>query len=235
MYFECEEYEVWIVGDLPDWIQNVNHIPHAKDKTRTSNHDATSKLKAYLDSESPEKFIRMYDDICFVGARALQDLEITRYRNTYQEWQKPEFRSGGTDWRECVDRTLETVKRYKGLGLMTETHCPEVFEKARMKHIFEMFDPWENRLLTSTLYYNMFPFDNYIRDLKTERAAFYGYHNDFSYSCVNVEENPKGRFTPNIEEKVKGKYFLNYSNLGLGGLMQNYLKHRFPNKSKYER
>jgi len=50
--FFNEDYEVWIVGDLPDWFQNVKHIPHPKAVITNSGatYDAVSKLKLYIDS-----------------------------------------------------------------------------------------------------------------------------------------------------------------------------------------
>jgi len=130
--FFNEDYEVWIVGNLPDWIQNVKHIPHQKVVITNSGatYDAVSKLKLYIDSiESPDQFLRMYDDVYLTGARTVKQMQITRYLFTNEELISGEFVSGGIVWRDQVFRSTDAVISLGYPGYMTETHCPEVFEK----------------------------------------------------------------------------------------------------------
>ena len=142
--FFNEDYEVWIVGNLPDWIQNVKHIPHQKVVITNSGatYDAVSKLKLYIDSiESPDQFLRMYDDVYLTGARTVKQMQITRYLFTNEELISGEFVSGGIVWRDQVFRSTDAVISLGYPGYMTETHCPEVFEKDKMQEIFKIFDP----------------------------------------------------------------------------------------------
>jgi hypothetical protein len=226
-FFE-EEAEVWIVGDCPDWIQNVRYIEHHKNERVycASTYDAVMKLEAYIKhKDSPEKFIRMYDDIYFIGPRTLHDLEVTRYLFTYDQYREHVFISGSVPWRDQVNRTMEIVKGAGFRGLMTETHCPEVFLKKRMKNIFKQFDPANNLLLTSTLYYNMYPYEHELQDRKVERALYYGGENLFGFGPMRKECGREG---------VIGRYFLNHNDVGLDKELKKYLERMFPVKSKYE-
>src|SRR5665647_2031531 len=130
--FFREEYEVWIVGDLPKWIQNVKHTPHQKTEMTNAGatYDAVSKLKLYIDhNDSPDLFLRMYDDVYLTGARTVKQMQITRYLFTNEELNNGEFASGGILWRDQVFRSTDAMVRLGYPGYMTETHCPEVFEK----------------------------------------------------------------------------------------------------------
>jgi len=225
-------YEVWIVGDLPDWIQNVNHIPHKREDRvySASTYDAVMKLGAYLDHpDTPGRFIRMYDDIYFIGERCLNDLEITRYLFTYEEYKNHKLSSGSVVWSEQVNKTLDAVKELGFAGYMTETHCPEVFEKWKMREIFDLFAPAENRLLTSSLYYNVFPFFRMFKDRKTERALFYGKETEFAMGRMG--DGATGR----RGEWATGKYFLNHNDAGLSSELKRYIEGLFPEKSSYEK
>jgi hypothetical protein len=181
------EFEVCITGDLPPWVQNVRHIPHAKNLNVRANctYDAISKLTTFLDNhQCPESFIRMYDDIYLLKHTTLSDLQVTRTLFSYDELHDGRFTSGGSVWNGQVLATSRVARRMGYEGYMTETHCPEVFVSHNLRKIFERVDVLENRLLTSTLYFNMFPFEKRIQDRKTERALFYGADNDFSYAST---------------------------------------------------
>src|SRR5660397_96648 len=113
--FFREEYEVWIVGDLPAWIQNVRHIPHQKKAIVNAGctYDAVSKLKAYIDCEdSPNEFVRMYDDVYLTGTRTVKQMQITRYLFTNDELNNGEFASGGILWRDQVFRSTDAMVRF---------------------------------------------------------------------------------------------------------------------------
>ena len=234
--FFNEDYEVWIVGDLPEWIQNVKHIPHQKTEMTNAGatYDAVSKLKLYLNHiDSPDQFLRMYDDVYFIGARTVNQMQITRYLFTNNELNSGEFASGGIVWRDQVFRTTDAVVNRGYPGYMTETHCPEVFEKEKMREIFEMFDPLENRLLTSTLYFNVFPYELMLKDRKVERALFYGYENDFSYGPVECEPG-ETRFN-RVSRICTGKYYLNHNDDGLDDNLKKFISGMFPYKCRFER
>jgi hypothetical protein len=92
-----------------------------------------------------------------------------------------------------------------------------------MKKIMKWFEPGGNRLLTSTLYYNIFPFERMLCDRKTERALFYG--KDGEYGMKSGE----------TEKLLEGKYFLNHNDVGLSEELKGTIARLFPEKSRYER
>ncbi|HZK93147.1 MAG TPA: hypothetical protein VFC67_02985 [Prolixibacteraceae bacterium] len=234
--FFNEDFEVWIVGDMPEWIRNVKHIPHQKTEMTKAGatYDAVSKLKLYIDhDDSPHQFLRMYDDVYLTGTRTVKQMQITRYLFTNDELNSGEFASGGIVWRDQVFRSTDAVVSLGYPGYMTETHCPEVFEKMKMRKIFEMFDPLENRLLTSTLYFNVFPYELMLKDRKVERALFYGYESDFSYGPGECE--PVETQLNRVSGVCAGKYYLNHNDDGLDDNLKKFIRGMFPDKCRFEK
>lgn len=218
------EYQVYIVGDLPAWAQNVIHIPY-KHEYGGDNWpvvNAMQMLKVFIETLNPgdEFFLRMYDDIYFLKDRTINDLMVTRVIKTREEARN--LLSGSYKWRELVLNTIKALTARGYDGYMTESHCPELFSAQKMEFIFTVFELPEQQLLTSTLYYNLFPFEKFITDRKIERALFYGDENDYAYSSHD------------IALKCKDKCYLNHNDTGLNYELKNYIKGRFRGKSKHE-
>lgn len=222
-----EEYEVWLVGDKPTWATNVRHIPHKRLNTNCEMvlYDAIGKLQLFVNTpDIPDRFIRMYDDIYFLQPVDLKKLEVMRYlyRGVDVLIGRHGISSGSGTWRKQLFRTIKFLLKRGYTDYMTETHCPELFYTDNMRWLLDKFDVRNLRLLTSTLYYNVFPFDKKFKDLKTERILFYGEENAFSCSSVS------------IPEKIKGKYYLNHNNHGLNTELRQFIEKRFPKKSRFE-
>lgn len=226
------DYEVWIIGDKPEWIKGVNFIPHIRNNNvpAACTFDAVSKLLKYIENkDTPERFIRMYDDIYLLSDIGIKDLEVTRYLYDFKELHRHKFMSGGRVWREQVLRSVNISKRYGFEGLMTETHCPEVFEKGKLSRVFDKFDVKNSRLLTSTLYFNMFPFERRIKDRKSERALFYGKDDDFGFKLPDIGG---GGFIEGLINN--GTKFMNHNDEGLTPGLIEFLKDKFNSQSRFE-
>jgi hypothetical protein len=221
------EFEVFIVGDLPRWAQNVTHIPYAREynATNPSTYNALRMLQLFLNycttRQIPDDFIRMYDDIYLLQDRCPEDLMVTRIIRTEHELNR--LISGGQVWRKQVEDTIARLRQLGYKGYMTESHCPELFSVYRMQNIFVYFGLPTIEYLTSTLYYNVYPYPKTINDKKVERSVFYGEENDFSFTSENVSE------------KCKGKYYLNHNDTGLNSELRNFIRRKFRVKSRFEK
>jgi hypothetical protein len=242
------DFIVYVVGDRPEWIQNVIHIPYEREviDQEPSLHNALMMLHKFLITRitndelhelrtnytkpptgfgtavgAQDLFVRMYDDIYFLKDRTVEDLMVTRIVRTKEEAKA--ITAGGGKWRQQVKDACGLLERKGYDGYMTETHCPEVFSARLMRHIFRMFDLPKNKLLTSTIYYNVFPYKNGLVDKKTERALFYGEDTAYSY------------LSRNIESTCEGKYFLNHNDAGLNEELKEFIKGRFTEKSRFEK
>lgn len=216
------EYRVWLVGDKPDWIQNVMHIPHSrtKDIQENTTYDAVDKFLLYL--EHPEVsccVIRMYDDMYILKDVSLEEISVPKS----MPGQLP---AKGGVWMNQLRRTIEAVKKRGYAGINTETHCPERFDTKLMLEVIRSYDALNNRYLTSTLYHNtcLKP-EDLVPISKDIAVQFY----DGSDGIVKVSNSG------NIAEKCQGKMFLNHNNTGLNMNLKVFLQRSFPYKSKFEK
>ena len=141
----------------------------------------------------------------------------------------------GEGAKGCFDFDQQPNEGIMGEIYMTETHCPEVFEKGKMQNIMDLFDPAGYRLLTSSLYFNIYPFDRILKDRKVERALFYGVDNEFSFktNCTNSLRLRSGN--NEFHELVRGKYFLNHNDVGLDNGLKRFIGGMFREKSRWEK
>jgi hypothetical protein len=227
------EHRVVIVGDLPEWInpETILHIPHERittDDEGTCVLDATSKLLAYLQHpQAAPYFIRMYDDIFYLKPTTIQDMMTVRIMG---DWKNVE-RTDETVWKRHLWKTLDALAQRELTQLNTETHLPELFGRDNMKEVFEQFNPKENGLLTSTLYYNYYK-QFYAQTITLnkadgEKAGYYGYDNDYSYASPSSVNQ--------VADLCNRKRFLNFNDNGFNIHIMNYLKQTFKEKSPYEK
>jgi len=218
-------FEIVFVGDKPDWVQNVTHIPYTRDNTKTSLWNTLRMMELFLEYQlrsgfQCDQFIRMYDDVYFLRDMTVEELKVTRVIRTPEEVMS--IASGGEIWRKQIFATVDELHQREYLGYLTESHCPEVFSVRKMNLVYSVFELAEKELLTSTLYYNIFPYAHRITDKKTQRALFYNEENDYSFSSDNVAQ------------KCQDKYFLNHNDQGLNRELKEFIESRFPNRSRFE-
>jgi len=226
---ECHfkfEYRVWLVGDLPAWINPgaINFIPHQRIEGIDQNtvYDAITKHLLFINHpDTGIHYVRMYDDIYLLKDVSLSD--IGRFKAMYSFEQTP-ARTG--TWWDQLSNT-QTAVRQKGYpGWNCETHMPELFNKEKMNWIISVYQALENRLLTATLYYNTFdPFTQPLRFSKDYAIQFYD----------NVENRFYDTSWGDINKKCQGKTFLNHNNKGLSEPLKHFIESQFPTKSQYEK
>ena len=219
------DFRVVITGDLPSWInpEFVLHIPHQRIEGIVQNtlYDAITKQLLFCQHPlSSSYFIRMYDDIYLL--KDVNLLDIGRFKAMYP-YSKVPLRDG--TWWEQLYNTLN-VLRLKGYeGWNTETHLPELFNKEKMQWIIRAYSALENRLLTSSLYFNTFyPTTDPLLFSKEFAIQFY--------------DNIDGPFYTSSEgdlgKKCKGKTYLNHNDRGLTTNLREFISSTFPHKSRYE-
>lgn len=219
-----EEYQVFIVGDCPEWVQNVHHIPHQRkhDIEETCTYDAVSKLSLYLTrlGKRLTKFIRMYDDIYLLQDVTLKELSTPRAMYDINGFPK----DGKSIWFDQLKRTMLVLQKEGFTTWNTETHLPEVFASEGMKYVIDRFKARENRLLTSTLYFNYF-YCNFkpIIEKRTHGAKFYGDSREWNYPP-----------DADVAACCEGKLFLNHNNAGLTDQLKTFIEQKFPQKSRFE-
>lgn len=224
-YFK-ESFKVLIVGDLPEWIKDVQHIPHTRISgiELTNCFDAITKLQLMLNSKKvSDDFIIMYDDIYLLKDTRTEDLQKRYYLEDLSKHERPEKLS---NYQKIVFRTVDMLKREGLATLNCETHLPRLYNKNKMRMIMKLFRPRENRLLTGTLYCNYYHKGELLQLPKKIKAGFYGLGSRYSLTGCNDAD------LPGI---IESHQFLNHDNNGLTRELMNQVEKLFPNKSRFEK
>lgn len=218
-----EEFQVVIVGDLPAWAnkKTLIHIPHTRDdqKLDPKIYDENSKHLIFLQKNFFSRYIKMYDDICFLKDITSADI---------LPW-AAQLQTGNLNYKIQVSKTIAVCHKHNYPGHCYETHLPRVFETEKMKDVFFYHDPIEKRMQTSTLYWNRYNKENPVLLTKedTVKAVFFKRHEDkVSYYASSIAYTRK---------VLSGKMFLNYNNTGLNQTLKNTIRILFPRKSHFEK
>jgi hypothetical protein len=231
----ADPFRVVIVGDKPEWCQNVIHVPVERQTGMKENltYDAVWKLITICKSDMISGiFVRMYDDIYLLRNMDFKFLSLMKANYNATDRMN---RTDGTQsdvWLGQLHRTYTTLLESGQKTIWNfETHLPEVFLKSIVLWILEKYNVLEQRLLITTLYNNICwqegDQEPWLVDIKTNiKAGFYGSNTNYSHKSSDAG---------NIRSILKGKYFLNHNDEGLNPGLIEVIKELFPNKSSFEK
>lgn len=203
-----EHDKVFIVGDLPNFVQNVIHIPDNKVQSRyitTTNHLKTS----CLDNRVSNDFIWMNDDFFFIKPLQYNDLLLNRgpLKEVVNHYHK--IHSILTPYDKNVEVAYTELKT---LGfenpISFELHCPIIINKQNFLSIIDKITSEALHCCKRSLYGNFFIGNsNTISDMKV-------------LSSTNFDEKNYDKLI-SCSEHTFNK-------------IEHFLMSKFPNKSIYE-
>lgn len=199
--------DIFIVGEKPEWLRNVVHIPCPDygDKTYHKERNIYEKIMAACKDE------RVTDDFLFMNDDhfLLQDFEAGKFPYYCQGWLS-EFMTV-TDYKYTVRNTIEA---FPGHMLYFDIHSPVVYNKSKFEAAMEPFD-WSLKFgyCIKTIYCNAIELRAIeYPDLKINEV----------YSSDKICKLIAGRPWFSIGDKARE-----------GGLLK-VLNEIYPNKSPYE-
>jgi hypothetical protein len=221
-----EEFQVVIVGDMPDGIDKNKVIYIAHEKNYDLEHprymDAQLKLIAAL--ESPlvsDEFLCMYDDIYFN-----KDFDADFFRNTLLAQRKTTFKTiaeipgnGSHEWKRLLLKSMNLLQEHDLQAYNFESHLPRWVNKAILKEVVKKFDLRNSAYQRWTLYYN------YLLSKEIVNVLYFREH-EYIKAGYYFDESP----TDDIIEY----WFINHNDAGLSEKLKKALKKLFPNKSRFE-
>lgn len=218
-----------IVGEKPDWIQNVIHIPCADDMRLNKDARILKKLAAACnDPRVSENFIKSSDDIFLNYPLQTSDFKgwhegpiiynVQRDLNEHLKTGSGEIRLKNSKWYEYVYAT-GTELRKRGLpdNNYDRAHVPQPINKIEFLKILDAWDFEENCYTWSNLYLNSSEI------FKGEDIR--GFNIKF-YRPVAAEK---------FEELLKNKVVFNCNDRGLTPDFKKLLLKKFPTPSRFEK
>ena len=199
---------IWIVGHLPKWVQNVRHIPHGEYHPKALN--IFDKIMAACEIEEVSDNFIMFNDDYFL----IQSVDAAHYPNYYSDKALGEVyqRSASNPYRQLTEDTIKVV----GDGFRyADIHCPLVMNKGKFKQLIR-FNPnrYDNGLLVKSLYMSQ------IDGTKMERKdpIIRGPRSAEWYDCNELTTD-----MISIHDEAVNKEFISY------------IERKFPVPSQYER
>lgn len=203
-----EPYEVWIMGDLPDYIHGVTHIP-----TYNKNFVQVNKCRLFdLAQSFPEEedFIWMNDDFYLLKPMDREVIGQYFYLSNVANLKT----RGKTRWHQTFFTTMDFCKELGFTQFNFECHIPMLFNVQKLLLTFERFEELHKWAIISA-YRNMHMDYKKLTQLGRKKVGFY---------------SPKTNFRVHRES-----LFMNHDDKGLLPEVKKYLKDRFPVPSRYEK
>ena len=187
---------VFIVGNCPEWVKNVIHIP-AED-TYQSESNAFQKILKGCKSSISDEFLLMNDDFFM-----MKEFDV----NNYPIWTRGVLEQKNEDdpYSRSINKTREFLLPYSKVPLNYEVHCPIKLNKHRMlmlEDIAESVKRAETGLLCRSLYGNIFNvcdfWDTCIEDTKLRTDEW---KEPNKTGCISTSDD-----CDNILKIIEGKY-----------------------------
>lgn len=203
--------DVIIVGKKPTWVKNVISIPFTDPYKNNKAANIISKImRSCIISDISEQFIRMSDDQYILKPMDSSSM-IPVYNwdmNKYEKW------DNNNRWHSLLKRTRDYLKS-KDLDCFNyETHIPMIVDKNFFMEFMLETDFGDGiGYVANSIYYNSTILEHTKIDY-SKRAVFM--EMDKHFVITNEHE------------------YLCHNDAGFSYDLINYLKNKFPNKSRYE-
>lgn len=206
---------IWIVGEPPSWIKNVNVIGfsdaiHLKWKEK----NIMNKVQAAcMNSSISDDFFFINDDYVF-----LKDIDATNYPYYYRgTCQEAYDNNAGNPYRITTYHTLEFLKNRNFPDLCYDGHCPIVYNKKKFMQTFQIKD-----INFETPYGYM---------IKTLYCATNRVKGEYMEDCKFQRSYPREHLLKEMENRSVISHNEGPIKTDLGII----LKEMFPKKSSYEK
>jgi len=150
--------EFTVIGEKPSWYDGhyipANRLTKMRELPgRMAFRDTQAKIMhAASHPEIDEEFVWMMDDQFFLKSTSLEDLKVFRYDPWYRTNSKRE-------WHRLIKMTFGALAANGRGNFQAGTHLPHVFEKEKLRQMFDEYGFPNNLYLFEILYENHWQLD----------------------------------------------------------------------------
>ena len=207
--------KIWIVGEKPEFIKNVTHIPFPDELINNADGNIIRKvLRVCQEKTLTDNFLFINDDHLVLKPVLAND--IPPYHKGNMETFKKDFFEANF-WRGRLWRTKNILQQKGYPVLHFDCHMPIVINKHRFPEVMSEFD-FENQTgyTMKSLYGNVVHPD--APGLNGQKAVIF-----------------RPFLLSDIKDKVKNRAFIAFNDDGLKPPFKTWLYNNFPLQSKYEK
>lgn len=206
---------VFIVGNRPNWLQNVIFIPALDPYKANKDANLINKLiLACYHKELSEEFLNMSDDMILLQKRSYDDFKVPYTSNSIANFVPNQKLN---KWQTRIKATIDILKERHYRYDIFEAHCPYLIRKKDYPTVMLKYAYGEGiGYCGNTLYYNT------MRITGKEKA---------NQDVLKLQQE-------NTYEKIKkeceNKLFLNFNQGATNNDLKRFLSVMFPEPSTYE-
>lgn len=208
--------KVWIVGEKPEFVKNIIHIPHP-DELGINNADGNiirKVLRVCQEESLSENFLFINDDHLIM--KPVVASEIPPYRKMDMALLKDEYFQDNS-WRGRLWRTKNILLKKGFTAFHFDCHVPIVFNKKLFPEVISRFDYEKDTGYTiKSLYGNVIHPDG--PELKGQKVIVF-----------------RPYVLQDIKDRVRNRTFIAFNDAGLKVALKQWLYGQFPKPSKYEK
>jgi hypothetical protein len=202
--------KVFIVGECPEWLQNVTHIP-ADDPHTVKADNAWHKVAAFC-KQTSLPFVLMNDDFFLLKETDFDALPM--YTDGSIEELLARYKRVSV-YKQCLQNTLVVLQKAKKPTRNYALHVPITIQPNKLLQLYQQYGT-KSGLSVRNMYGNV-PYEGeavQIADVKLSKG------------CVNKEE---------IIKQLRNAPFFSIGDEFLNGVGAGFLVTQYPEKCKYEK
>jgi hypothetical protein len=208
--------KIWIVGEKPDWIKGINHIPFKDELVNNADGNIARKvLRVCQEKGLTEKFLFINDDhlvmkpVNAIDIPAFHKGDMATFSNEYFE----------TDfWRGRLWRTKNILIQKGFTAFHYDCHVPMVMSKKLFPVVMSQFNFEKNIGFTMKSLYGNVVYKESGTRLKGEKITVF-----------------KPMTYDQVKEHCVGHKFVAFNDKGLRPGMKRWMYNNFPDPSSFEK
>lgn len=206
--------QVWIIGEVPNWLRNVRHVPYREVPNQTALNIAGKICFAAKQKELTTEFVLMSDDYFMLDQMNAETIPVY-YQGSLQQhiYQLPR----SNFYKTVLKNTVEYLEKNNRATMDYNVHAPMIMNIAMVPAAI----PLGSKPIASKSVYG-----NFCNAIYYESAFAKEYINDVKLRApMNYSE---------IIDKINGWKFFSTGNRVLNADMKKLLNDLYPQKSRFE-
>lgn len=129
--------DIWIIGELPEWITNVKNIPHSDDwHPKWKERNIWKKICAACINREVSDDFTFFNDDHFI----LSEIDATDYPYYYKGSVSKSIRENRSVYRKTMTHTVNFLLSRGFQNRNADTHCPIIYNKKKFLNSFNHTD-----------------------------------------------------------------------------------------------